>query len=264
MLKDKMTIIINTCDKFKDIWHPNIELLNTYWADREVKTFLVTDLNTDIVFDNVNILSAGVNKELPDRIKFSLNYIDTEYIFLTLEDYFLIKNVENRDFNKLIRIMEDDQIDYIRLFPIPKHSGKYTNYDSIFKIDLNGNYKVNLYPGLWRKSFLEKTLNNSLNAWQYEVSLTKTARESNARCLMTKGNEFVFIDGVRKGKFLHKSYKYLKKKELYFGDRKLISWIEELKLNILFYSKEIIPNGLFIFIKKILIKNGYSFYSDIE
>ena len=44
MMENNFSIIISTCDKFSDLWDAHILLLNQNWADRNVETFLVTDI----------------------------------------------------------------------------------------------------------------------------------------------------------------------------------------------------------------------------
>ena len=59
MLKDKMTLVINSCDKFSDLWDEHVRILNENWSDREVETLLVTDRPTDRKLERVRIFSAG-------------------------------------------------------------------------------------------------------------------------------------------------------------------------------------------------------------
>ena len=82
-----------------------------------------------------------------------------------------------------------------------------------------GDYIVTLYAGIWRKDFMEKTLTETLNAWQYEVSLTRKARELNARCADSRRGEFPILDVIRKGKVLTKARKYFNENPIYKGNR---------------------------------------------
>lgn len=264
MLKDKLTLMIHSCDKFSDLWDSHVQLLNQNWDDRNIDTLLVTDKETKKSYNDIYVLSAGIGMELPDRTSIALQYIKTEYILVTLDDYFLTKKISTEKIEDLISIMDKEKLDYMRLFPIPNSREKMRGYKSLYNIDLNGNYKINLYPGLWRKSFIEKTLKESLNAWQYEVSLTKTARDVGAKCAMSKGKEFEILDVVRKGQLLHKANRYLKKHNLYNGSRTVISLRQEIKLDIMFYGKEILPNSLIKWIKRQMIKRGHHYYSDID
>jgi hypothetical protein len=261
---DKLTLTIHTCDKFSDLWDTNIQLLNQNWADRNIRTLLVTDKQTERCFDNVEIFAAGEGAEMSERLAAILPHINTKYVLVTLDDYFLTKKILTESILKLVSVMDKENIDYIRLFKIPNSKERLENYKTLYKIDLSGNYKVNLYPGIWRKSFLEKTVAIPLNAWQYEVSLTKTARECNAKCVMSKGKEFEILDVIRKGKILHKANRYLRKNNIYLDSREVIDYKTELRIFIFSMGKKILPNSLARRVKLFLIKKGYKFYSDVE
>ncbi|MEH7159007.1 hypothetical protein [Neobacillus drentensis] len=264
MIKDKLSLLIHTCDKFSDLWDTHIMLLNKNWANRNIDTFLVSDNKPSKSFEGIKLLSAGEGKEFSERVAFSLPHIKTEYVLVTLDDYFLTKQIHTEKIASLIDVMEKEEIDYISLFNDPNSFDRMNGYKNIYNVNLIGNYKVNLYPGIWRKSFIEKTLNAPLNAWQYEVSLTKIARETGAKCVLSKGKEFPILDVVRKGKLLHKANRYLKKHHLYEGPRGVISYKDEFKIFVFSTGKKILPQGLANFIKRRLINKGFKFYSEID
>jgi hypothetical protein len=262
LLSDRLTMMIHTCNKFSDLWDAHINLLNKNWANRSIDTFLVTDEATDRTFFDVSVISAGQGAELSERTRVALDFIRTEYILITLDDYFPIYPVYSDKIVALLNIMEKENLDYIRLFSDPNSYKKLPDYRNLYKIDLEQNYDVNLYQGIWRKSFLEKTIRQPLNAWQYEVSLTKIARDYGARCILSKGDEFRILDVVRKGKLLHKANWYLKRHRLYDGPREVISYREEFKILLFAAGKKILPKSIAKWVKKILIKHGHNFYSD--
>lgn len=264
MLKEKLTLLIHTCDKFSDLWDTHAMLLNKNWADRNIDTFLVTDAPSSRAFEGISLISAGIGKELSERAAVALTHIRTEYVLVTLDDYFLTKPIQTEKIAALIDVMEEENLDYIRLFSDPNSVEKMKGYNTIYTVELSGNYKVNLYPGIWRKSFIDETINDPLNAWQYEVSLTKIAREIGAKCAMSKGKEFEILDVVRKGKLLHKANRYLKKHHLYNGPREVIDYKDELKIFVFSTGKRILPPQIAKFVKRILINRGVKFYSEID
>lgn len=268
MLQNKLTLVIHSCDKFSDLWDTHIQLLNKNWSDRDIETLLVTDTNSEKQYDGVGIISAGAGTELSQRTDYALQHIKTEYVLITLDDYFPIHKIDSRKIEKLIEAMDKELLDYVRLFKRPDSNNKIDGYDNLYRIDLNSkrdkNYQVNLYSGIWRKSFIEKTIRKPLNAWSYELSLTKIAREINASCAMSKGNEFPVLDVVRKGQLLHKAARYLKKHNLYNGPRTVIPWSAEIKINVLTFIKDYTPQVFVDFSKSILRRFGWHFYSDEE
>lgn len=231
MLKDKLTLLIHSCDKFSDLWPAHTTLLNKNWADRDIPTYILSDSKSEQHFDGVEILSAGDGKEITERIRYALPVIKTEYVLVTLDDYFLIHPISSAKIERLIGIMEQENYDYIRLFARPKCPLQATKNKDIYTYTLDGGYRVNLYAGIWKKSFMEKTLGNKeLNAWNFEVHLTENARKVNGRCAVSHGNEFPILDVVRKGKILHKAHRYLKKHDLYHGPRPVMPLSAELFL----------------------------------
>ena len=261
-LADNLTFMIQTCSKFSDLWEPHLSLLRENWPDCPVTPLLVTDDAADAVFPGVEIFSAGAGKHMPARLEAVLPRIKTDYILLTLDDYFPIYPVSTEKIVRLVEIMEAEQLDYIRLFSDPPSFQKWEGIPGLYRIDLEENYAVNLYPGLWRKSFLEKTLQNSADIWRYEVSLTPTARVLHARCALSRGGEFRILDVVRKGKLLHYPSRYLRRRGLYRGNREVISWRDELRVAVFSTGKKLLPRAAALWVKDRLRKRGVRFYSD--
>ena len=61
MLKDKLTLMVHSCNKFSDLWDAHFKLLNENWRDRDLTTYLVTDDETDITFEGVQVICAGID-----------------------------------------------------------------------------------------------------------------------------------------------------------------------------------------------------------
>lgn len=260
-LSRKLTLMIQTCDAFSDLWEPHFRLLEESWPNRPVRTVLVTDAPTDAVFPGVEVLSAGEGKQFPARLAAALPRIETDYILLTLDDYFPICPISTEKLSRLVALMDGEKLDYIRLFSDP-NSFRKAGPRGLYEIDLTENYAVNLYPGLWRTDFLARTLGRDTDIWTYEVSLTHAARRLKARCRLSKGREFPILDVVRKGKLLHRANGYLKRRKLYHGPRQVISRWEELRIYIFTTGKRVLPRPAQAWVKARLRRRGFRFYSD--
>ena len=261
-LAGKLTLMIQTCEQFSDLWEPHLRLLDKNWPQRPVRTLLVTDCATSAHFPGVETLCTGAGAHIPARLTAALPQVQTEYILLTLDDYYPIYPLSTEKLQRLVEIMDTENLDYIRLFSDPPSHHPMKNYRNLYEIDLSENYAVNLYPGIWRKSFLQKTLSFSGDIWAYEVSLTYTARQENARCALSKGKEFPILDVVRKGKLLHRASRYLRRKTAYCGSREVISWREELRIFCFSTGKKILPRNVADWVKDRLRSRGFRFYSD--
>lgn len=259
-------MIIHSCDKFSDLWDMHVSLLEENWGDRNIPTYILTDKETSKSYPNVSVLAAGDGKELSDRTKYALNQILTKYILITLDDYLLVKPVSSEKISEVLEMMENEDLDYVRLYLRPKckANSRMKQYGKVYRIDTNDRYCVNLYVGIWKKSFLEKTIRESKNAWQYEVSLPRIARECGAKCAMSNNKEFVILDTVRKGKFLNKANKYIKSRNLYEGDRAVNSRWYEFKLWVRTWGIRIAPKSVTNKIRNFMIKRGHHYYSQDE
>lgn len=260
-LKDKLTMVISSCEAYSDLWDNHILLLNENWKDRDIKTVIVTDKVHESNYQDIEIFPAGDLLEMPQRLKKYIKTCDTEYILITLDDYYVDKKIDTKKIQRAIDIMETKKLDYFRFWPYPHERKKIDDIEKAYWIELNGNYKVNLYPAIWRKEFLEDTIKDSLSAWEYEVSLTSIAKSLGANCAYSVNNEFHIVDVIRKGELLHPAKKYLDSKGLKL-DRKLISRKQEIKLDIMYYAKEVVPKPILRVIKKIMVKMGHKFISE--
>lgn len=270
---DKQTyeIIISTCDKFSDLWEANVLLLNQNWPDRDAQAYLVTDAPTDRELPGVQIVSAGEGKEITDRLAVVLERIHTEYVIFTLDDYFFTQPIDQEKILRALRFMDQEHMDYIQLYPQPgwflKKDGarESAQYPGIFFVDLTeGDYKVVLTPGIWRTDFMRKTLKGTMNAWQYEVSLTNTARELNAKCATSNCGELPYLDVIRKGKLLRKAHRYFQANPIYQSQRDVMKWKDEWSLAFRTFLKMWLPRGIFRAIKRLMIKCGHTFYSPVS
>lgn len=260
---EPLSILISSCDNFSDLWEHHVAFYHENWVGQPVKTYLVTDKDTDIVLDNIEIIVAPSNYDFPMRIKYALQFINAEYVLLTLDDYFIIEPVYAEQIFKLVEIARKKSIDYLMLYDRRKVNPKrFTDVSVVEKIDLNEKYAVTLYPAIWKKRFLYETVHDDLSPWLYEVSLTKTAKDKNASCYFSPAGTFIILDVVRKGKVLHKANSYFKRHGVQIGDRPIIHRRTEIKLRIMELLSWHAPRPLFRLIKKVAGKFGMRFFSE--
>lgn len=264
-------IIISSCDAFSDLWEANIKLLRLNWQNDSQKTLLVTDRQTERSFDGIDIITAGEGTEISQRLKKALEAVESKYIVFTLDDYFFTQKINNEKIRTAIEFMENEAVDYVQLYPIPKsflkreNARQSTKYDGFFFRNLDeGDYKVCLTPGIWRADFMRKTLNGKMNAWQYEVSLTQCAKDNGAVCAVSNNGELPYLDVIRKGKLLRKANRYFKKNPIYKSNRAIMKFSDEFVLGVRTFIRMRMPKRFFIAVKKFMISRGRSFYSPIE
>ena len=173
MNKSDTSILINTCDKYDDAWYPFFELMKKYWQECPYKVFLNTETK-QYQHEGMNLevlnLPEGLN-EAPwgKRIKSCLERIDTKYVILFLEDFFLQAPVNQEELERCINLMESDHR-YAAIYfkQIDGFTEVYEKEPKYFLMSENIMYKLNLQAGLWRKSDLEALIGDEDSPWSFE------------------------------------------------------------------------------------------------
>lgn len=262
-MQNKLSVVISSCDKFSDLWDENIKAYRKFWLQNPCATYLVTDAKKDWEADGVQLVVAEGENDFPLRIKYALNCVDTKYVLVTLDDYFLIDPVDNDKIEYLLQRMENEHIQYLSLYNRRVTKPKqYLPLEKLNRIDLTKKYAITLYPAIWEVEFLKKTIQDDLSPWLYEVSLTKTAVQENANCQSSLAGTYNILDVVRKGKVLHKAQRYFKRHQIDIGSRPSISYATEAKLFILDVVSWYMPRKLFKAVKSTARKCGMTFYSE--
>lgn len=265
MKKYDLSMIISSCDKFSDLWEGHIRQLDRYWPDRNTeRTILLTDRSTDRTYNGITVMAAGADAEWSERLKAALDTVTTEYVFITLDDYFLIKQVDNHRINEMVDIMKEYNLDYVRLYKRPKRATREQigEHKGIYRVDNSIAYCVNMYAGIWKTEFARFCADCKLSAWEFEVALPDLAVRYQAFCAVDYNKDFVILDVVRKGKLLHKSARYFKTHpELYSGTREINTWRYEIGLWCRTMVARHTPLWLHKRIKQLMRKFGLTFFT---
>ena len=168
-----VSILINTCDKYEDAWYPFFELMKKYWQDCPHKVFLNTETK-QYHHQGLNLIVLNLPKELGDvswgkRIKSCLERIDSKFVILLLEDFFLQEPVDTEELNRCVDLMESDcRYAAIYFKKIDGFTDVYNKDPRYFLMSENIMYKLNLQAGLWRKTDLEALIGDEDTPWSFE------------------------------------------------------------------------------------------------
>ena len=78
---------------------------------------------------------------------------------------------------------------------------------------------------------------------------------------MDKARDFVILDVVRKGKILNRAHRYLKKHDLYHGDRPVQSKWYEFALAVRTFGVRHMPRPMVELARRFMMKRGRHYYS---
>ena len=204
-IAEKFAIIISSCDKYSDLWEPFFNLFWKNWKDCPFKIYLITN-NLDYNHPKVNLLKIGEDKGWSENLKKGLALIKEDYIFMIIEDHFLINQVDSKNILSLAIRMYQNNYNYLRLNPSLKPDIKIDLY--IGKINQDSIYRTSIPFSFWNKNTLVDLLNDDETAWDFEIKGSERSSKYD-NFFATRYHSFKFIHGVKRGIWYRNAIKQL-------------------------------------------------------
>lgn len=185
-INDKFVILINTCDKFEDCWHPFFKLFSKYWPDYNGKIYLNTEYK-NFAFPGLDIICTKVclvNKIPKEKratwsqcLKWALQQIDTDKLLYMQEDYFLCDYVRVGEINKFIDLMnENPEISCIQLTNGGIPAINISKFNFLFRSNPDYFSYASCQASLWDKEVLISLIRDHETAWNFEWWGSKRAK----------------------------------------------------------------------------------------
>ena len=177
-MEQRITILVNSCDKYEDAWHPFFECLWHFAGDLPYPIILNTETKQfSSPHYDVQVVNSKKNCTWSERLLNVLEYVETEYVFFLLDDYFLKDRFDIERF--------DSVIDYMRCHPDvgivdvrPRWAGsaeeealnreRYKNIEDSFVERNEENFNITCSPAIWRTDVLKSLLRPHEDVWSFE------------------------------------------------------------------------------------------------
>lgn len=256
---NNLTILINSCKKFSDMWGNILDLYSKYWRDHPELIIVSDELDRNFNFNCVHPYTG----DMSDRMLLAALDVKTKFVFLSFDDYYPKSKVDVDRISKIINLMESNNFDYCRMFKEPKAKGKKIGELKYKNLPLTRTYEVNFYPCIWKVESLIKIIKRNETIWKLEARITRRSKENGYKCIAIRDKTiFPFVDVVRKGKYLRNAYRFLKKNKLYISDRPVRTIKETTELAIQTFLSNNMPRCIKDRIKEKMRKKGRVYYSD--
>jgi hypothetical protein len=281
---NNLSILIPSCDNFKDTWKPFFHLFNKYWDDNPYDIYLTTD-KEKFRLDDINIVSTQINPENKPiswslSVIKSLNRIPTKYVLLIFDDFFFTKKVNTSIVNNALQFISSNNdvgsINLSALGPKDCYSEVYDDYFLLVK--QLSKYKTSCRPAIWEKEYLLNLLSESENAWEFEIYGTIRSFSHNKlhfRIDMIENDPIKIFDGtgIVKGRWhtgipaffsLHNINVDYSIRGFFKVSSRLENKFETLKklisdpLKLLYYLVLLKPRALLLFKRNLIIKKKIS------
>lgn len=153
-----ITIIVNSCDSYSDLWDPFFTLFHKHWPKCPYKIILNTE-QADYRFEGLDIdvvNQATENVGYGKRLKEVLNKVQSNYVLLLLDDFFIREAVDATTIQRCKQWMDDDHEIALMSFesvddPLNTHDKSHPGFVLRPRY---AEYKINLQAGYGEKRIL--------------------------------------------------------------------------------------------------------------
>ena len=116
---EDLSLVVLSCDKYSDLWDPFFYFFERNWQDCPLKKHIVSNhINANLKgFDNIKI---GDDNSWSENLIKILDRIESEYVFITLDDLYFNKKVSTPDIIDAFSSLKALGGNYLKLIPEPK------------------------------------------------------------------------------------------------------------------------------------------------
>lgn len=179
MEQQQLSLLVLSCDKYSDLWDDFFNLKDRFWPDCEFKWYIVTETN-DFNRPDVDVIKCGKDLNWAGRVRYAVNLLDTQYIGIFLDDYFIKSTINNTRIKEYLDIMISDKVSFLNLGNVFHHitnlpDKKYYK-DHLIIIPNHLKYGIDTSAAIWdREYLLEKLGDEDYSAWKFEVDRCEEA-----------------------------------------------------------------------------------------
>ena len=164
--------MLSSYDGGEDLWYGFFTTLLAEWPTFDLPIVLNTETKS-YYYPGLSIktYSPCADKKMywSQRLKYVLNRINSEYILLFLEDYWLDSKVNVDKFLEVLRWMEKhEDVASVCFYPLP---GKNVDDKKLEGFELRpkiADYKISCQVSIWRREKLIKLLKDKESPWEFE------------------------------------------------------------------------------------------------
>jgi hypothetical protein len=213
-----------SCDAYSDLWLPFFNLFWRYWSDCPWPVYLGTT-HRSFAGERVTSLKAG-DTEWSQCLRFCLNHIDSDFVLLLLEDYFLVRPVSTAVLSEKLAMLDGFRGAQLRLFPLPGPDRKLATCPGIGEIHSRAAYRVSTQPAFWSRAHLLDLLVDSESAWDFEWNATKRSHNLAAAYYATYKPLIHYRHVIERGEWFRGAARYCKSQDIgcNLAARPIMNW----------------------------------------
>jgi len=177
-INKKITILVNSCDAYNDVWPVFFKAIKNYWSEHVnivLNSETIESVETERVVTHL-LDCKEKNSTWGYRLRETLKNINTEYVLALYDDFIIEDYMDENELERIINEMDkndDISVVYLTKINIPKieNSKLFTtpNKNKYIEIQDKVDFRLNSAPAIWRVSELLNYTGNIENPWAWEV-----------------------------------------------------------------------------------------------
>lgn len=207
-----LSILVVSCDKYADLWPIFLKLYEKNWRDCPWPLYIGSNYTKSN--SNYETILIGEDASWCDNVRKMLDSIDSKYVLMLLEDFFIDRKVNTKVLNDCFQWMKKNDYSCLRLKPSPPPSELLDKKLGIGKLHYELPYFVSTQPAIWEKSVLYKLLKPGYSAWDFEQKNSQDASENYGKFAGTNKSIIHHKNGVERGNFYSSVIRYLNKEHI--------------------------------------------------
>lgn len=180
-MNEKITILVNSCDKYEDAWYPFFECLWHFAGELPYPIVLNTEKkqyrDAHYQVQCVNQLRS-LHPTWSKRLLHVLESVETPYVFFLLEDYFLKDRFDRERLECVISYLDGHpDVGLVDVGPhwasSPEEAARNFAEDGEMEDEFRErnkpSFNITCTPGIWRIEALRQILRPHEDVWDFEI-----------------------------------------------------------------------------------------------
>lgn len=164
--EDQIALVVPSCDRYADLWPSVFQALQTFWPDRSLTAYLVSN-TSGIDVPEVKNIRVGVDESWSDNLLRALPHVHRDFVLLLLDDFVLTDFVPSSALLRVLEWIVKVSPNYVRLTPTPAPNRRFN--DLVGEVSKGAVYRTSTIFPVWKKQVLESLLKRGESAWEFEV-----------------------------------------------------------------------------------------------
>lgn len=191
-----ISLLVCSCDLYNPVVENFNILLDRYWKIDCPKIFCGETIGGGEEYENA-LPGAGA---WGMRMLAALEKINTEYLIVFCEDYWLSKKIDEKFIQSHIDTLESHNAVKIVtdiVYPYPEYTLNPIS-NNLWEFDKTSKYQTTIQPGIVRTDYFKQLLRPEYTAWDLELLGNETWKELGGKVLLSE-QERIYFNAFRAG-----------------------------------------------------------------